>query len=205
MSLATRPIPAGGSSATPGTPGHGRWWARSTPNPSPSKGRGARAAQIGASAMTSSNLHSDAFVLDAAAPFISPWRVDKHLDDLRAAGADGVNATVASSEDCRTTMERLGAWLEIERTARFPLRLARSVADMRQAKQDDMLAVVFHLQGTDPIERDIDLIDAYHALGVRVIQLTYNARNLVGDGCLEPGNAGLSAFGRRVVQRIADL
>ena len=37
--------------------------------------------------------------------------------------------------------------------------------------------------------------DVFGNLGVKVIQLTYNVRNLVGDGCLEPGNAGLSTFG----------
>ena len=34
------------------------------------------------------------------------------------------------------------------------------------------------------------------------MQLTYNRRNLVGDGCLEPGNAGLSTFGRALVERL---
>jgi hypothetical protein len=37
--------------------------------------------------------------------------------------------------------------------------------------------------------------------GLRVLQLTHNRRNLVGDGCMEPGNAGLSNFGRQVVAR----
>ena len=46
------------------------------------------------------------------------------------------------------------------------------------------------------LERDLSRLDVYHRLGVRIIQLTYNDRNLVGDGCLEPGDAGVSAFGR---------
>jgi membrane dipeptidase len=33
-------------------------------------------------------------------------------------------------------------------------------------------------------------------------QLTYNLRNLVGDGCLKPGNAGLSVFGRKLISRL---
>jgi len=35
-----------------------------------------------------------------------------------------------------------------------------------------------------------------------VFQLTYNRRNLVGDGCLEPGNAGLSKFGESYIERL---
>ena len=37
---------------------------------------------------------------------------------------------------------------------------------------------------------------------MRVFQLTYNLRNLVGDGCLESGNAGLSEFGRKLIERL---
>ena len=37
---------------------------------------------------------------------------------------------------------------------------------------------------------------------MRVFQLTYNRRNLVGDGCLEPGNAGLSRFGHALVEKL---
>ena len=48
----------------------------------------------------------------------------------------------------------------------------------------------------DPIEGNLDLIRLYKALGVGVIQLTYNVRNRVGDGCEEPTDAGLSRFGQ---------
>jgi membrane dipeptidase len=150
-------------------------------------------------------LHRDALTLDAAAPFISPHRVERHLPHLLAGQMDAVLATVASIEGCRHTTERLGAWIALERSGRLPIQLTRSVAEMREAKRNGKLAVVFHLQGTDPIENAIDLLDAYQALGVRVVQMTYNARNLVGDGCLEPGNAGLSAFGHRVARRVAAL
>src|SRR3546814_5475095 len=46
---------------------------------------------------------------------------------------------------------------------------------------------------------EVERIDLFDLLGVRIVQLTYNKRNLVGDGCLEPGNAGLSVYGREVV------
>jgi membrane dipeptidase len=37
---------------------------------------------------------------------------------------------------------------------------------------------------------------------VRIVQVTYNRRNLMGDGCLEPGNAGLSKLGREMIARM---
>ena len=47
------------------------------------------------------------------------------------------------------------------------------------------------------LERDLSRLDTFRQLGVLIIQLTYNIRNLIGDGCLEPGDAGISEFGRR--------
>ncbi|HXX38452.1 MAG TPA: membrane dipeptidase, partial [bacterium] len=43
-----------------------------------------------------------------------------------------------------------------------------------------------------------------HNLGLRMVQLTYNLRNLVGDGCTETSQGGLSYFGREVVRRLND-
>ena len=60
-------------------------------------------------------------------------------------------------------------------------------------------------QNTDMIDRDISRLDMFYRLGIRIIQLTYNDRNFVGDGCLEPANAGLSQFGREVVARMNAL
>jgi membrane dipeptidase len=65
-----------------------------------------------------------------------------------------------------------------------------------------MFGLIYGFQETSPIGEDVDRIDMFHALGVRVIQLTHNRRNLVGDGCMEPGNAGLSDLGHQVIERL---
>ena len=49
---------------------------------------------------------------------------------------------------------------------------------------------------------DASRVDAFADLGVRVIQLTYNPANSLGDGSMAPGNHGLTAFGREVVERL---
>ena len=155
--------------------------------------------------IASHDLHHHALCLDCAAPFIQPDTVGKYLDDLRAGGVEAVFATLASIENSVYAVSTLGRWLEVERSGRFPLRVARSVGEIRDAVERGRLAVVLHMQGGSPIEDSLELVDVYQALGVRVLQLTYNARNLIGDGCLEPGNAGLSEFGRKVVRRAAEL
>ncbi len=57
-------------------------------------------------------------------------------------------------------------------------------------------------QGSEPLGEDPDRIALFRDMGVRIIELTHNRRNLVGDGCTEPGNAGLSRYGHEVVQRL---
>jgi membrane dipeptidase len=143
--------------------------------------------------------------LDAAAPLITPRRITGRLAELRAGGVDAVLATVSSIEDARYTVAALGAWLAKATEADSGFRLATSAAAVREAKASDEVAIVLHLQGGSPIEADLNLVDVYHVLGVRVVQLTYNTRNLIGDGCLESVDGGLSDFGRRVVGRLATL
>ena len=74
--------------------------------------------------------------------------------------------------------------------------------DLERARRERKIGVIVAFQGADPVGEDLDKIAAYRALGVGVIQLTHNLRNLVGDGSLEPGNAGLSNFGRALVERL---
>jgi membrane dipeptidase len=52
------------------------------------------------------------------------------------------------------------------------------------------------------LEEELQFIRVFFQLGVRMMHLTYNRRNMIGDGCAEPANAGLSDFGRAVVKEM---
>lgn len=82
------------------------------------------------------------------------------------------------------------------------LTLIETGADLARAQRERKLGQIFGFQGTEPLGEDSDRISMFRKLGVRVIQLTHNRRNLVGDGAMEPGNAGLSRFGHEVVERL---
>jgi membrane dipeptidase len=56
-----------------------------------------------------------------------------------------------------------------------------------------------------PLEDNFDLLWLYDALGVKIIQLSYNARSLAGDGCFEKNDAGLSEFGLELVRKMNTL
>ena len=80
----------------------------------------------------------------------------------------------------------------------------RSAADIEATKQHGQLGIIYHFQGTAPIEDDLDLIPIYKQLGVGMIQLAYNVRNRVGDGCEERTDCGLSTFGVRLIERLSE-
>jgi len=46
---------------------------------------------------------------------------------------------------------------------------------------------------------ELGCIRIFHQLGIRMMHLTYNRRNPIGDGAGEPNDGGLSDFGRAVV------
>ena len=50
--------------------------------------------------------------------------------------------------------------------------------------------------------RTPDDVDAFHGLGQRVSQLTYNSRNLIGNGATERVDGGISDFGASIVERM---
>jgi len=80
--------------------------------------------------------------------------------------------------------------------------LVESAADLRRAQRERRLGLILRFQGAEPVGNDLDHVAAFRQLGIRVIELTHNRRNLVGDGSLEPGNAGLSNFGHALVERL---
>lgn len=48
-------------------------------------------------------------------------------------------------------------------------------------------------------EEELGYVRLFYQLGIRMMHMTYNRRNMLGDGCGEPANAGLSDLGRRAV------
>jgi membrane dipeptidase len=79
---------------------------------------------------------------------------------------------------------------------------ALSVADIVAAKRTGKLAIVMGTQDTSMVGPALDRLATMKKDGIRTVQLTYNNRNLSGDGSIEPDNAGLSKLGRATIERI---
>lgn len=144
-------------------------------------------------------LHADSIVIDAVSPLVQDDPA--FLEWYREGGVTALAPTVGSTGDARTTLNRLAAWQRLL-SERSDLLLVRKSGDIELAKRSGRLGIFLHFQGTDPIEDNLDLIDLYKALGVGIVQLTYNMKNRVGDGCEERTDAGLSRYGVRLVERL---
>lgn len=70
-----------------------------------------------------------------------------------------------------------------------------SAKDLAMAKSSRRLGLIFGFQDTSMLEGDLTRLATFYDLGVRISQPTYNRRNLMGDGCLESANGGLSRLG----------
>lgn len=88
--------------------------------------------------------------------------------------------------------------------AAHPTRLSRvrTVADIDRAVRERTIGLVYYPQNATPLEREVERLDQLYQMGVRVMQLTYNHRNLLGDGSSERTNSGLSEYGLEVVDRM---
>jgi membrane dipeptidase len=146
-------------------------------------------------------IHGSSIVVDAACPG-AHWQ--EQYQRWRAGGVGCCVVLVAGYDDLRRALSLIGGAYRFVRE-RDELRIATTTDDVRCAKDEGALAVVLHFQGLHAIEYELDLLELYWRLGVRVMQLTYNQRNPVGDGCEEPSDAGLSNFGRRVVKEMNRL
>lgn len=94
-----------------------------------------------------------------------------------------------------------------QQIASYPDRLMfiRNFSDIQKAKQEKKLGILANIQNSAAIERDLKNLDLFYNLGLRQIQLTFNWRNWVGDGCTERTQAGLSYFGVEMVERMNEL
>jgi len=138
---------------------------------------------------------------DATANALTPEMVA----NARASGITAVNLTVSSAPNVAATFRDMGYWERELQAHPDVLMKIYSVADLRRAKETRRLGLIYGFQNATMLEGDAANLDVFQRFGVRIIQLTYNDRNLLGDGCLEPANAGLSRHGRDVVARMNEL
>ena len=128
------------------------------------------------------------------------------IDAIRQRRLDLVSMTVAEPGNApdrfRSAVEGIAIWNRFVSENRGLVARVESVSDIHAARAAGKLGILYDFQDTAPLEGDSARVATFSALGVKVMQLTYNRRNLCGDGCLERDNAGLSELGREVIAKI---
>ena len=157
--------------------------------------------------------YDQAVVIDATGSpedFMGGWPRDHSLlneDELLQIAASGVTAVDVTISDpsLEKTIQNLAGWHGAIANHPQQLLLVRNVADISDAKSSGRLGIILGFQHTEMMGHELDWLNRFNDLGVRTIQLTYNKRNLMGDGCLEPSDAGLSKLGFEAIERMNAL
>ncbi|WP_298361689.1 membrane dipeptidase [uncultured Litoreibacter sp.] len=124
---------------------------------------------------------------------------EKAFRQLREGGVDAIHVTIAYHESFREAVLNVSQWNRW--FEQYPELIMRGTSgdDVRKAVETGRTAVFFGFQNPSPIEDDIGLIEVWHQLGVRFMQLTYNNQSLLATGCYEPDDTGLTRFGKQAV------
>lgn len=128
------------------------------------------------------------------------------INDARASGTTAVNCTlgyVAGPQDpFQQSVADIGLYDAMIRKHPQDLLKVLSVADIHRARAENRIGLIYGFQNAAQMGEDASRADIFANLGVRVIQLTYNPRNQLGDGSTVPEGHGLTPFGHQVVERL---
>jgi membrane dipeptidase len=127
---------------------------------------------------------------------------EKIFRQMNEGGVHGVHVTIAYHEMFRETVANVESWNRW--FEKFPELIfhGRTGDDVRRAKQEGKTAIFFGFQNPSPIEDDIGLVEIWHSLGARFMQLTYNNQSLLATGCYEAEDPGVTRMGRQVIKEM---
>jgi len=144
---------------------------------------------------------ADPNIRDAPDPF-SP----RVLAEGHASGITAINCTLGYVAGPADPFEKSVADVaEMDMLLRrYPRDLIKilSAADIRRAKAEKKIGIIYGFQNGAMMGKDAGRVDIFANMGVRIFQLTYNPANQLGDGSMAPDNRGLTPFGREVIERL---
>ena len=148
-------------------------------------------------------LYDESLVIDGLN--VSNWDSPAVYDSLSLGGVTAINATIATWEGFAETLDNISAWSLRFKKRSDSITLVETVDDILEAKRSGRTGIILGWQNATPIENDLDRLGLFHRLGVRIVQVTYHERNLLGNGCYERRDDGLSHFGADAVAEMNRL
>ncbi len=124
------------------------------------------------------------------------------LKQINQGGLSAVHVTICYHEDFQEMVQNVVDWnRRFEDFSSF-IFLGRTAADVVKAQKEGRTAIFFGFQNCSPIEDDIGLVEVCHQLGARFMQLTYNNQSLLGTGCYEENDPGITRMGKQVIKEM---
>jgi membrane dipeptidase len=131
---------------------------------------------------------------------------DRIVADARASGLTAVNVTMGfvagDEEPFEQTIREITRWEARVRSRPGDLLKILTAGDILRAGREAKIGIIYGFQNAAMMGTNASRVEVFADLGVRVIQLTYNPANTIGDGSMAPENRGLTPFGREVVERL---
>ena len=127
------------------------------------------------------------------------------FEQMREAKLDAVHATIAYHENFRETIWNVEAWNKQFSNHPDLIFQGFSGEDVRLARETNRTAIFLGFQNPSPIEDDIGLLEIWHRLGVKFMQLSYNNQSLLASGCYEKIDSGLTRMGLEVINEMNAL
>tara|TARA_R110002073_G_scaffold133122_6_gene280215 strand:+ start:15419 stop:16750 length:1332 start_codon:yes stop_codon:yes gene_type:complete len=135
-----------------------------------------------------------------------PVEQQEFRDAWRASGVTCVfNNAGEEGQDPLRLIKRLARHTYATDLMRGFVSKAAVPSDVATAKQEGRHCYYFTGNGVPlaqqwlSVEDELRYVRIFHQLGIRMMHLTYQRRNMIGDGCGEKSNAGLSDFGHRAI------
>jgi membrane dipeptidase len=154
-------------------------------------------------------LYRRALVLDcnSAPPFEGDQPLTPaDLEMVRSSGIDVLKLSLGGiNSDLAATVAEIGQVAML--IERYPetFMAVRSAADLKRSQQERRLGIILSFESADMLGGRLDSFSVFRALGVRVMQLSYNRRSPFAAGVMEPDGGGLTVLGRDAVREMNRL
>lgn len=152
--------------------------------------------------MNSAHLHRELTVVDGLVVANFGRAI---FEDMRRGGLSAANCTCSIWEGFRATMDNVARWKRWFREHNDLITQVTTSADIARAKREGKTGIILGWQNLTGIEDQIGYLQLFKELGVGIMQIAYNTQNLVGTGCYESRDGGLSDFGHEVIAEMNRL
>ena len=151
-------------------------------------------------------LHEESIVIDSSVVAVIEYVAENMwLKDVLTGGLTATNLTVCMGRSFTKALQELIEHNHWAKKNSDKVLVVKKASDIIKAKKEGKHGIMYGPQDSMFLERDVDLLEIAHQHGLRAMQLTYNWQNEVGTGCREKKDAGLSAFGEAVVEKMNEL